>query len=362
MPQPSVHLRRPRVRTQAFQSPSARRGLHRGGRYIPGQVLNVRAFAPVDIARVRMSEHRWLMVLEYEPIIDAEMVLSDGRTLAYAVWGDPDGETVFLFHGAPGSRLFVPDPSTTAQVGVRLVTVDRPGYGGSDPDAARQIVDWPSDVLQLAVVLQAGEFAVVAHSSGGPYALACALRMPERVSGVVLASCVAPCEVDPSGKDDEDQALTRRCQQDPDGAAVEIAGNAAWLVADPEHFLDLPRPDPDTQLLADTAIRSMFGRAVRESVKQGIGAYTRDCVLERRPWGFTLGDVNADVSIWHGGCDQSVAPGQAVTLNRGLPHSGLRMVPDAGHGLILGRWADILSDITGGDEVDAGTHPKFLLP
>ena len=287
------------------------------------------------------------MHTQYEPILDAEIVLGDGRKLAYAVWGDPDGETAFLFHGAPGSRFVTPDPDTTAKAGVRLVTVDRPGYGRSDPDPARQILDWPNDVLQLADALQAARFAVVAHSSGGPYALASTLKMPDRVSVVALISCVAPYDEVPAESDDEDRALTRLAQQDPDRGTVKVAEGAAWLVADPERFLDLPRPEPDARLLANEAIRTMFVSAVREAVRQGIDAYAWDCVLERRPWGFTLADVDADVSIWQGEQDVAVLRSQADALVGGLSRGHMKLVPDAGHWLILSRWAEILSDLKG---------------
>ena len=63
------------------------------------------------------------------PIVDGALKLTDGRTLSYAEWGDPSGHPVLLFHGAPSSRLFSPDPAATAAAGVHLVTVDRPGYG-----------------------------------------------------------------------------------------------------------------------------------------------------------------------------------------------------------------------------------------
>lgn len=62
-------------------------------------------------------------------VVDADLLLADGRTLGYAVWGEPEGPPALLFHGSPGSRLFCPDPVATAAAGVRLVTVDRPGYG-----------------------------------------------------------------------------------------------------------------------------------------------------------------------------------------------------------------------------------------
>lgn len=83
---------------------------------------------------------------------------------------------------------------------------------------------------------------------------------------------------------------------------------------DPDRFLDLPRPEPDGLLLTDPSIRSMYLRAVRESVKQGVDAYAWECVIERRPWDFALADIGADVAIWHGGQDLTVPPSAAAVL------------------------------------------------
>ena len=113
----------------------------------------------------------------------------------------------------------------------------------------------------------------------------------------------------------------------------------------PERFLDLPRPEPDVELLNDPEIRSMFVGTIREAVRQGLDAYGWECALERRSWGFELADVAADVSIWHGEQDRAVPQRQAAVLNQRLPRSELRMVPDTGHGLILAKWADIMRDM-----------------
>ena len=93
------------------------------------------------------------------------------------------------------------------------------------------------------------------------------------------------------------------------------------------------------------ASAACFLRTVRESVKQGIDAYAWDCGLERRPWGFSLADTHTDVAIWQGGQDVAVPPSLAAPLARGLPHNHLRLVPEAGHALILTAWADILNDL-----------------
>jgi pimeloyl-ACP methyl ester carboxylesterase len=80
------------------------------------------------------------MAEAYSPVVDSELELSDGRALGYAIWGDPQGKAVLLFHGSPSSRMFAPDPAVTAARGVRLVTIDRPGYGRSDPSSGRSSI------------------------------------------------------------------------------------------------------------------------------------------------------------------------------------------------------------------------------
>ena len=230
--------------------------------------------------------------MAYRPVIDADLELSDGRNLAYCIWGNPHGQPIFLFHGSPGSRVFAPNPFTTEEFGIQLITVDRPGYGRSDPQPGRQLLDWTTDVEALAGSLGIGEFGVMGHSSGGPYALACAYAIPDRVKCVALISSVAPHGEpfsDPLS-DNEDQALTRLAWDNP-AEVAKMTAEAAWLVETPERFLDLPRPEPDAQLLADPSIRSLYLNTVRESVKQGIGAYAWDGVLERRPWGFALVEI-----------------------------------------------------------------------
>ena len=281
----------------------------------------------------------------YEPEVDAVIALRDGRRIAYCEWGDRDGRPLILCHGAPASRFFGPDSDTTAEAGVRLITVDRPGYGRSDPKPGRQILDWPADVEQLAAALGVDEFDVAAHSSGGPYALACASRFPERVKRVALVSCIAPYSLPSSEQGDDDDELTRLARKDLAQAAGEFAASVAWLVETPERFLDLPRPEPDRQLLADPAIRSMFAGTVREAVRQGVDAYGWDCALERRPWGIPLDEIHAQVGIFQGEQDRALEPSQANILAAKLPGSRLRFFPDAGHGLILGQWSEILGDL-----------------
>ena len=101
------------------------------------------------------------------PLVDGEAVLRDGRRLGYAIWGDPQGQPAVLCHGAPASRLFTPDPGITAELGLRLITADRPGYGRSSPQPERTFLDWVADLRQLMDQLEVSSFGLVAHSAGG---------------------------------------------------------------------------------------------------------------------------------------------------------------------------------------------------
>jgi pimeloyl-ACP methyl ester carboxylesterase len=174
--------------------------------------------------------------MAYEPAFDGDVALSDGRRVAYCEWGHPRGRPLVLCHGAPGSRVFAPDPETTADAGVRLITLDRPGYGRSEPLTGRQILDWPADVEYLTTALGVHEFDVAGHSSGGPYALACAYSLPQRVRRVALISCMAPYAEPSAAQTDEDAELTALARQDLGRAAAKIAESAAWLADTPDVF------------------------------------------------------------------------------------------------------------------------------
>lgn len=111
--------------------------------------------------------------------IDQQVILPDGRKLAYAEFGRPDGVPVLYFHGAPGSRLepLLIGDDVLNQLGLRVIAPDRPGMGGSDFQRGRGFSDWPADVVALADALGLGRFAVLGNSGGGPYAAVCAARI-----------------------------------------------------------------------------------------------------------------------------------------------------------------------------------------
>src|SRR6266576_916044 len=121
---------------------------------------------------------------------------TDGRSLTIAEWGDPRGFPVFLLHGTPGSRFAgQDDESAYANVGARVITYDRPGYGGSNRLRGRRVVDSVADVSAIADSLRIERFAVSGGSWGGPHSLAVAARLPERVTRAACIAGPAPFDI-----------------------------------------------------------------------------------------------------------------------------------------------------------------------
>jgi pimeloyl-ACP methyl ester carboxylesterase len=290
------------------------------------------------------------------PLRDDAIRLRDGRRLAYAEWGDPQGTTVFYFHGTPFSRLWCPDETVTASSGVRLLTIDRPGIGGSDVLPRRTFSDWPSDVIELAGVLEIDNFGVVGWSAGGPYAAACAAGIPARLTGVAIGASrhlsqfnfaenpAAYEELEP-----EDRQLFELARQDPDAAAGAAAeANGEWVRAlweRPETFFDRFKVPESDRYDEDPEGRRSFLEAVRESVRQGPEAFAWELIDGFLPWGFRLADIAIEVHVFHGEQDTRVERRHIDLLVGALPNARLTVWPDSGHGPTR-HWGEVLEAVT----------------
>ena len=193
--------------------------------------------------------------------VDQTITLADGRTVAYCEWGDPSGHPVVLLHGGPGSRLLCPDEDATAAAGVRLLTVDRPGYGGSDARPDPSLPGWADDLQTLADRLGLERFAVVGYSAGGGYALACAATMPGRVSAVGLACCEGPYDEVPGaleqGMTPEERTLFELIRRDPSSARPAVADHVRWY-QDPDTIWEWEPPEVDVPILATPGVRDAY--------------------------------------------------------------------------------------------------------
>jgi pimeloyl-ACP methyl ester carboxylesterase len=280
--------------------------------------------------------------------------LSDGRRLAFAEYGDPVGKPVFLFHGAPGSRFFRPPfDDRTRALGVRLITVDRPGFGESDYQPGRRIPDWPADVCELADSLGIGKFAVAGHSAGGPYALACAALIPGRLTAAATVSGLGP--VDAPGALDGIRRRNRLGFLYGRHLPALFWTLGVWLLFHrakdhPEEFVhaDQIHPDPDNAMLTLPGVLEMCQTSTSMALRHGVGGFAREAFLLSRPWRVPLSQIPIPVHIWHGTADQDAPLGMAQAVARAVPNGQLRIFPGEGHLLIMRHWEELLRLLTTG--------------
>jgi pimeloyl-ACP methyl ester carboxylesterase len=281
---------------------------------------------------------------------DTTFRLSDGRPLAVAEWGDPNGRPVLFFHGAPGSRLFCPDVETTERAGIRLIALDRPGYGGSDPRPGRTFLDTAADVGELAGALDLRTFSIVGGSSGGPYAMACAVALGERVSSIALVASEGPRDEVPGVADVASPAvvaLIELTRADPAAGRAALEERYRWYAEDPTSLLRRAGDDPDA-LDADARqrrnpeARAALDAMFIEGARQGAVGLADDLVAELRPWGFSPADVRQPTAVWWGEEDRLTDRPHAEYLGRVIPGATLHILPGEGHSLASNRWAEIL--------------------
>ena len=267
------------------------------------------------------------------------ITLPDGRRLAYAELGDPDGQPLFFFHGTPGSRLVLSERDALAQIpGVRLLLPERPGYGFSDPQPDRTLVGWADDVAALADALGIERFAVSGISGGGPHALACGYRLPDRVTQVLLLASPSPAGFRGAtrGMSFGNRIGLWLGRLAPGLVRRSIRSFAGSFAADPERFLDgiaLQMAPPDRQLMEDATVREAIARDLREAYRQGGDGHADDgpLAMASRSWGFDLSDVGVPVHLWHGEADTLVTRAMAEHLAHHLPDCRAHFVPGAGH-------------------------------
>jgi pimeloyl-ACP methyl ester carboxylesterase len=290
------------------------------------------------------------------------IALADGRRLGFDDFGDHDGIPVLFFHGFGSSRVVRhPDDSIAAELGARIIALDRPGIGLSTRQPNRRTLDWPRDVEQLLDGLGIERAAILAWSGGGPYALACGWSIPSRVSAIGLISAPAPLAGVPGSS-----GYTYRRHR----AASRAADHAPWVIglamwhwsraqkSDPEKQLDAAiagMVDADREILGDPALRAVMIANAAEMYRQGNGGIYDEAICMARPWGFPVEGVNVPVRIWHGARDLAVPVGMGRYLERTLPNAVATFYPHEGHHFVYDRWREILGVLIA--EARSGTRP-----
>lgn len=284
-------------------------------------------------------------------ISDRVISLRDGRRLGYAEYGDPEGKPVFFFHGLPGSRRQRhPDDSIATDLGARIIAIDRPGYGLSDFQKGRTLLDWPDDVAQLADSLNIDQFAAMGVSGGGPYLLACAYKMPERITSATVISGMGPID-----NPDVVKSMLPSMR-----LGLGIAPKVPWafvhLALDPiakmvsqnplgaKKLLPSSAPEADKKAFARPDIQEVDRQDLSEAYRNGAQGAFWEVVLLASPWGFRLEDIRKKILLWHGEDDTTVPQQMGRYVAGTLTNCKSTFYPGEGHTLIYNYWREILTE------------------
>jgi pimeloyl-ACP methyl ester carboxylesterase len=264
-------------------------------------------------------------------MVDASMTLADGRTLAFTDLGAPEGTPAFYFHGAPGGRLeLAAQDEAFRAAGVRVITADRPGYGGSSPRPGRTTADWTDDVAALADHLGFDRFAVMGLSSGGPYTVACAALLGDRVTGALVAAGNTDMSWPESGNGYLQSELDIMAMDDE---AAAVAWCEEHYGADGSGFLggDLDLGEIDNVFLADETQLTSLMNAMGEAFRQGVIGYAHDITVQGRAWTFDPGAIIVPTLVVHGDDDRLVPLAHSEHTAQLIPTAELRIIAGCGH-------------------------------
>jgi pimeloyl-ACP methyl ester carboxylesterase len=263
-------------------------------------------------------------------VTETDLKLGDGRTLHVYDTGGADGRlTVFWHHGTPNIGA-PPEPlfADAARLGIRWVSYDRPGYGGSTAYPGRDVAWAAAYVSTIADALGIDRFAVMGHSGGGPHALACGALLPERVLGVVSMAGLAPLGA---------EGLDFFAGMVASGVAelrAAAEGRAAL-----ENYLESAEFDPEMFTPADHAALSgawsWLNSVVGPAMEAGLVGLIDDDLAYVAPWGFGPAQVVAPILLLSGGRDRVVPSSHSEWLARRCHSAELRLCPDDGHISVL---------------------------
>jgi pimeloyl-ACP methyl ester carboxylesterase len=266
--------------------------------------------------------------------------LSDGRDIGIIEYGDKKGFPVMFFHGTPGSRLlFLKDDEISKALGIRLISLDRPGFGVSTPKPGRSILDWTDDVKEVADHLSINKFSIIGVSGGGPFAAACAYKLPLRLHSVALVASGTPFH---NGKTPKEMMTANKI-------AFFLARRAPWLIKasyratkklleeNPEKFMEQNRKGNkhltawDRQFLqTDDQLKGLMmhmGEAFRVSIDECVN----EPAILTKPWGFSVKDIVVPIDVWHGEADRLAPISRMKKLAQQIPNCHTHYIPEAGH-------------------------------
>ena len=269
----------------------------------------------------------------------SNVVTPDGQTLCVESGGDPSGSPVLVHNGTPNSRLMMASWVRDAeQRGLRLLSYDRPGYGGSTARPGRIVADCAEDVRAIAAAFGIERLAVWGVSGGGPYALACAALLPDLV--VAVATLCSPAPYGAAGLDyfagmgDDNVDDTHLLLDDPEAAREKCrADREAMIAATPEWvhegLASLLSPTDASALTLEVATELLAG--FKSGLAPSDEGWWEDNIAELQPWGFDVSDIQIPVQLWHGAQDRFVPFQHGQWLAAHIPGVDAHLTDTDGH-------------------------------
>jgi len=282
---------------------------------------------------------------------DQTLKMKDGRILGFAEYGDPKGKPVFHFNGSGGSRLEHPvDKEILTQLGIRYISTDRPGHGISTPQPDRELLDWPDDISSLADHLGIDKFYVLGWSAGGPHALACAYKLPDRViSGALVCGLAPPDRPEPYQGYSGALKLILFLGRNFPKLVYIFRRLAAKSITKPSSNIGdkfvKSLPEVDQIPFENIEIKEMLVADIKEGYKQGGDGPARDDIIINFPWKFDIKKIRTRFDIWQGDKDKNVPINQGQYQADLLPNSNFHLLKDKGHMLLLDEWKNILIEL-----------------
>jgi pimeloyl-ACP methyl ester carboxylesterase len=271
------------------------------------------------------------------------LTTADGHSLCFAQWGDLSGSPVVFMHGTPGGRLNRhPDEGVYVELGIRWITYDRPGYGGSDRLPGRSIVSCVTDVAAIVDALRIERFAVTGSSGGGPHVLAVASLLGQQV---VRARCnVGLAPYDAAGLDffagmdplnvaefewalEGEERLAPELERELSELAERLAADRAQLMLGDAWDLD----EADRAILAAPSAADMNRQVATELVTSGKWGWVDDSLAFVRPWGFAVDDISVPIRVTYGSKDVVVPPQHGAWLGAHIPGADVIVDDVSGH-------------------------------
>jgi pimeloyl-ACP methyl ester carboxylesterase len=263
----------------------------------------------------------------------------DGRALRVFEAGYPDGTPILAIYGTPSSgMIYGPHARDAEEKGIRFVTFDRAGYGGSDPRPGRSIADVVGDVRGIADELGLDRLGVWGVSGGGPHALACAALLADRVPAVASLASVAPYGVEGldwlEGMGEDNIVEFNATLQGRDAIEpFERAHREAFRTLRPEElqaqWATLLSPADAAVARADFA--AYLIDSVNAALEPGVDGWLDDDLAFVAPWGFELDSIRIPVLLWQGELDLFVPPSHGRWLAEHIPGVEAHLSPTDGH-------------------------------